>query len=207
MKGGRDRGCCDSSDKGCTKKGISRRVFGTSTTKRVTKKELSSQPWLDEESQMRCDGRLKHAEFLPQDARFPIILPQKNCVTKLIVKHYHEKDNYTGGMNQLLAALSTRFWIISGCGEIRDPKKRWRRVEELVRHFWHRWIREWLPALNVRRKWLTVERDTQVDDVVLVMSPKDTTRILASWSSCRSLSRQKWSREGHQSSSRKRRIP
>ena len=53
-----------------------------------------------------------------------------------------------------------------------NPKKRWRRVQELVRHFWHRWIWEWLPALNVRRKWLTVERDIQVDDVVLVVSPK-----------------------------------
>ena len=50
-----------------------------------------------------------------------------------------------------------------------NPKKRWRRVQELVRHFWHRWIREWLPALNVRRKWLTAERNIQVDDVVLVM--------------------------------------
>ena len=27
------------------------------------------------------------------------------------------------------------------------------------------------PALNVRRKWLTFERDNQVDDVVLAMSP------------------------------------
>ena len=53
-----------------------------------------------------------------------------------------------------------------------NPKKRWRRVQELVRHFWHRWIREWLPAINVRRKWLTVERDIQVDDVVLFVSPK-----------------------------------
>ena len=48
-------------------------------------KLLGLQPWLDEEGQMRCDGRLKYAEFLPQDARFPIILPRKNCVTKLIV--------------------------------------------------------------------------------------------------------------------------
>ena len=53
-----------------------------------------------------------------------------------------------------------------------NPKKRWRRVQELVRHFWHRWIREWLPALNVRTKLLTGERDIQVDDVMLVMSPK-----------------------------------
>jgi len=27
---------------------------------------------------------------------------------KLIVKHYHKKDNHAGGMNQLLTALSTR---------------------------------------------------------------------------------------------------
>ena len=33
-------------------------------------------------------------------------------------------------------------------------------------------IRECLPVLSIRRKWLTVERDIQVDDVVLVMSPK-----------------------------------
>ena len=31
---------------------------------------------------------------------------------------------------------------------------------------------EWLPALNARRKWLTVERDIQVNDVVLVISSK-----------------------------------
>ena len=73
---------------------------------------------------MRCDGRLKYAEFLPQDARFPIILPCKNCETKLIVKHYHEKDNHAGGTNQLLAALSTRFWIISGREEIREWDKK-----------------------------------------------------------------------------------
>ena len=30
------------------------------------------------------------------------------------------------------------------------------------------------PVLSIRRKWLTVEQDIQVDDVVLVMSPKTT---------------------------------
>ncbi|XP_068757969.1 uncharacterized protein [Montipora capricornis] len=83
-------------------------------------KLLGLQPWLDEEGQMRCDGRLKYAEFLPQDARFPINLPRKNCV---IVKHYHEKDNHAGGTNQMLAALSTRSWIISGREEIREWEK------------------------------------------------------------------------------------
>ena len=68
---------------------------------------------------MRCNGRLKYAEYLPQ-----IILPGKNCVTKLIVKHYHEKNNHASGTNQLLAALSTRFWIISGREEIREWDKK-----------------------------------------------------------------------------------
>ena len=86
-------------------------------------KLLGLPPWLDEEDQMRCDGRLKYAESLPQDSRLPIILPCKSCATKLIVKHYHEKDNHAGGTNQLLVALSTRFWIISGREEIREWEK------------------------------------------------------------------------------------
>ena len=71
---------------------------------------------------MRCNGCLKYAEYLPQDARFLIILLRKNCVTKLIVKH-HKKNNHASGMNQLLAALSTQFWIISGREEIQVWEK------------------------------------------------------------------------------------
>ena len=52
-----------------------------------------------------------------------------------------------------------------------NPRKRWRRVQELVRHFWHRWTREWLPPLNFRKKWLRTERDLKVGDIVLVISP------------------------------------
>ena len=33
-----------------------------------------------------------------------------------------------------------------------NHRKRWRRVQELVKHFWRRWIREWLPQLSSRRK-------------------------------------------------------
>ena len=27
-----------------------------------------------------------------------------------------------------------------------QPKKRWRRVQELISHFWRRWLKEWLPS-------------------------------------------------------------
>ena len=86
-------------------------------------KLLAFRPRLDEEGQMRCDSRLKYAEFLSHDARFPIILPRKHQVTKLIVKYFHEEGNHASGTNQTLAVLSTRFWIISGREEIREWEK------------------------------------------------------------------------------------
>ena len=54
-------------------------------------------------------------------------------------------------------------------------RKRWRRIQELVRHFWHRWLREWIPTLNARKKWHREHRDVQVGEVVIIVSP-DTTR-------------------------------
>ncbi|XP_067668344.1 uncharacterized protein [Haliotis asinina] len=49
-----------------------------------------------------------------------------------------------------------------------NPKKRWRRIRELIRHFWSRWMKEWIPSLNRRRKWFT---HLKVNDIVLVISP------------------------------------
>ena len=52
-----------------------------------------------------------------------------------------------------------------------DPKKRWRRVQELIRHFWHRWLKEWIPSLSPRQKWMKVKKNINPGDVVLVVSP------------------------------------
>ena len=56
--------------------------------------------------------------------------------------------------------------------DVRHPRKRWRRVQELIRHFWTRWIREWLPSLSPRKKWRSSSRDVAVGDIVLVMNPQ-----------------------------------
>ena len=56
-----------------------------------------------------------------------------------------------------------------------NPRKRWRRVQELIRHFWQRWMREWLPSIGKRTKWHLQKRNLAVNDIVLVMSP-DTPR-------------------------------
>ena len=57
-------------------------------------------------------------------------------------------------------------------------RKRWRRVQELMRHFWSRWLKEFLPTLSSRKKWHNQGRDFAVGDVVMVIDP-DSTR--GSW--------------------------
>ena len=93
-----------------------------SSGKPIPKKSqlIKLNPCLNEDGVMRCDGRLKFADFLPYDTRFPIILPRGHWVTKLIVKYYHERGNHAAGVNFTLCQLSERFWIIAAREEIRE---------------------------------------------------------------------------------------
>ena len=80
----------------------------------LTKSRLMKlNPVLDEEGCIRSNGRLQFAEYLPYDVRFPMILPRGHCVTKLIVKHYHEQANHTAGTNFVLSQINQKFWIIA----------------------------------------------------------------------------------------------
>ena len=72
---------------------------------------------------MRSDGRLKYAQFLSYDVRYPIILPRRSWITTLIVKEQHEKVKHATGTNQTLSALSSRYWIHSG----REATREWER--------------------------------------------------------------------------------
>ena len=42
--------------------------------------------------------------------------------------------------------------------EAYHPLKRWRRVQELTRHFWKRWLQEWIPSLSPRQKWYEIRK-------------------------------------------------
>ena len=86
-------------------------------------KLLPLQPRLDEEGQIRCDSRLRYAEFLSHDALFPKILPRRHQVAKLIVEKYYEDGNNASGAKQTLASLSTQIWIVAGRDEIREWEK------------------------------------------------------------------------------------
>ena len=49
-----------------------------------------------------------------------------------------------------------------------DLRKRWRYAQTLADHFWRRWMREYLPAISRRSKWLNSTRNVEIGDVVIV---------------------------------------
>ncbi|CAH8612557.1 unnamed protein product [Schistosoma margrebowiei] len=60
-------------------------------------------------------------------------------------------------------------------GSIRDKyDKRWKQVNHLANVFWKRWLREYLPSLQERQKWLVEHRNFQKGDVVIVDSDIST---------------------------------
>jgi hypothetical protein len=50
-------------------------------------------------------------------------------------------------------------------------KQRWKRVQEILNHFWKRWITEWIPSIGKRNKWNKEEINCKIGDVALVMWP------------------------------------
>ena len=57
-------------------------------------------------------------------------------------------------------------------------RKRWRQVQYIADAFWRRWTREYLSALQDRRKWPGQNRNMIVDDVVLMV---DNTQPRCHW--------------------------
>ena len=75
--------------------------------------------------------------------------------------------------NHFLAGRVEEFAVHSASAH--SHKQRWRRIQDLVSHFWSRWMKEWVPGLNRRAKWTSSERNLAVGDVVLVVTA-DTPR-------------------------------
>ena len=86
----------------------------------TSSKLTSVSPELDSDGLIRCNDRLKYAEFLPYDARFLLILPRDSPVTRMIVRSYHEENNLSSGANHLLSMLSRRSWVVAGREVIKE---------------------------------------------------------------------------------------
>jgi hypothetical protein len=56
-------------------------------------------------------------------------------------------------------------------------RRRWRQVQYLADIFWKRWIKEYLPSIQLRQKWTKTERNIEVGDIVIVIdenAPRST---------------------------------
>jgi hypothetical protein len=51
--------------------------------------------------------------------------------------------------------------------------KSWRNGHLIATHFWNRWLREYVPHLIERRKWLKSRKNLQIGDMVLVVDPRN----------------------------------
>ena len=56
-----------------------------------------------------------------------------------------------------------------------DPRTRWRYVQKCLNDVWKRWLKELLPSLGPRSKWINDSREYEVNDQVLIIS-KDLPR-------------------------------
>ena len=57
-----------------------------------------------------------------------------------------------------------------------NPRKRWRRLQELTRYVWNRWMKEYLPQIGSRQKGYFRNDNLRVGDVVAVIDPGTVRR-------------------------------
>ena len=100
-------------------KWVQQKTFKDEYAALKSKKPLSNKsrliflkPVLDEDGIIRADTRLQHAAYLPYDTRYPLILPRKDWVAKIIVEWHHKKANYVAGTSHTLSLFSARFWVL-----------------------------------------------------------------------------------------------
>ncbi|XP_072051635.1 uncharacterized protein [Amphiura filiformis] len=73
--------------------------------------------------------------------------------------------------NHLLQLKSDMILPPATAGKLSQyAKRRWRQVQYLADLFWRRWIKEYLPQLQQRQKWIHPQRNAKVGDVVMVVN-------------------------------------
>ena len=68
---------------------------------------------------LRSNTRLRYSNDLPEEIKFPIILPKNHIVTKLIVKYHHEQEGHEMGVNFTLNHLREKYFVIQGRQQVK----------------------------------------------------------------------------------------
>ena len=85
-------------------------------------------------------------------------------------------------------ALTPNYFLLSGASRYLAPglvgerdicsRRRWKQAQAVTEHVWGRWIKEYLPTLIQRSKWLQDQRNLEVGDLVMMVEP---TMSRGSW--------------------------
>ncbi|XP_058816400.1 uncharacterized protein LOC131679681 [Topomyia yanbarensis] len=76
----------------------------------------------EREELIRVGGRLIHSNE-PEDAKHPIVLPARHRLTRMILKHYHERLLHAGPQ-LLLSVVRLRYWPLGGRNVARETVHR-----------------------------------------------------------------------------------
>ena len=68
---------------------------------------------------MRSNTRLRNADAISKDVKFPIILPKKNHVTNLVVKYHHESEHHKMGVNFTINHLREKYLVVHARQEVK----------------------------------------------------------------------------------------
>ena len=68
---------------------------------------------------MRSNTRLRNADAISKDVKFPIILPKKNHVTNLVVKYHHESEHHEMGVNVTTNHLREKYLVVHARQEVK----------------------------------------------------------------------------------------
>ena len=70
-----------------------------------------------------------------------------------------------------LLLLRGNGYLPPGLVDSRDcyAKQRWKQIQYLSNQFWKRWVKEFLPNLNLRQKWFREQANAKVGDIVLLV--------------------------------------
>lgn len=99
----------------------------------------------DEQGILRLKGRLQETSMTFNE-KHPIVLPGKNHLTKLLIRHVHG-ETFHGGVRDTLARLRTKFWVIRGRQEVKDVI----RTCIICRRYNSRPLRQEIPPLPAER--------------------------------------------------------
>ena len=95
---------------------VQHRCFSEEITSLKTNNRSSRLPlvrqlrlYLDHTGVIRCGGRI-HNTPVSESAKFPLLLPQKDPFTSLLIWHIH-KQQYDAGVSMTLTSLRQTYWV------------------------------------------------------------------------------------------------